>query len=110
MKIDFNNVLPMFMPSVQWTLPGSGTDRERYDNLEILDGTEKPTFEQIEQWQLEYESYQSSTEYQRLRKSEYPSIEDMVPALWERVVEGRPEYSDSLEEERQAIKAKYPKP
>lgn len=48
--------------------------------------------------------------YDERRRAEYPPTDEMVVALWERVVEGRPEASDALEARRQAVKAKYPKP
>ena len=44
------------------------------------------------------------------RESEYPSIKDMTVALWERIVEDRPEASDAIEVERQRVKEKYPDP
>ena len=52
---------------------------------------------------------QDATEYQRNRKAEYPSIEELVVALWENVVEERAASVISLEATRQAIKTKYPK-
>lgn len=45
-----------------------------------------------------------------LRAKEYPSTVALVVALWERVVEGRPEASDALQTQREAVKDKYPKP
>lgn len=44
------------------------------------------------------------------RFNEYPPESELLIALWENVVEGRPEASQALEVKRQAIKAKYPKP
>lgn len=43
------------------------------------------------------------------RMAEYPSLEELNVALWEKVVEGRSEAAEALEARRQAIKAKYPK-
>ena len=43
------------------------------------------------------------------RKAEYPSIDELVVALWEGVVEERMAAVTSLEGKRQAVKAKYPK-
>lgn len=48
--------------------------------------------------------------YAELRAREYPSTEALVVALWEREVEGRPEAAERLQEQRSAVKAKYPKP
>ena len=52
---------------------------------------------------------QAATQYQRDRAAEYPSIEALVVALWEGVVEERMAAVTQLEALRQAVKAKYPK-
>jgi hypothetical protein len=52
----------------------------------------------------------NATQYQRDRASEYPSIEALVVALWEGVVEERMAAVTALEAIRQEIKARYPKP
>lgn len=48
--------------------------------------------------------------YAELRAREYPPVEALVVALWERDVEGRPEAAAKLQEQREAIKRKYPAP
>ncbi len=48
--------------------------------------------------------------YKELRKAEYPSTEDLVVALWEKVAENNPTPFDDLQSKRVAIKAKYPNP
>ena len=57
------------------------------------------------EWQAEYDAQ----EYARNRQAEYPSIDDLIVALWENVVEERAASVVSIESKRQAIKAKYPK-
>ncbi len=47
--------------------------------------------------------------YADKRRSEYPSIDELVVALWEGVVEERMASVTRLEGVRQAIKQKYPK-
>ena len=47
--------------------------------------------------------------YDEKRKAEYPSIDSLVVALWEGVVEERMASVTTLEGLRQAIKTKYPK-
>ena len=47
--------------------------------------------------------------YKEQRTEEYPSINDLVVALWENVVEERAASVIALEAKRQEIKAKYPK-
>lgn len=57
----------------------------------------------------EAKALQDATEYQRLRQSCYPSSEELMAALWEHVIEGRPEAAKALQARRLAVKAKYPK-
>ena len=47
--------------------------------------------------------------YDQKRKAEYPSINELVVALWEGVVEERMASVTKLEGLRQAVKTKYPK-
>jgi hypothetical protein len=53
---------------------------------------------------------QDATQYKRDRQAEYPSIDELVVAMWEGVVEERMASVTALEGLRQAVKAKYPKP
>jgi hypothetical protein len=55
--------------------------------------------------QAEYDS----KAYARNRQAEYPSLDELVVALWEGVVEERMASVTALEGLRQAIKTKYPK-
>ena len=48
-------------------------------------------------------------DYERSRQQEYPFINDLIVALWEKIVEDRPDSATALEVERQAIKEKYRK-
>ena len=57
------------------------------------------------EWQAEYDSQ----EYARNRQAEYPSLDELVVALWEGVVEERMASVTALEALRQAVKTKYPK-
>ncbi|NBU69994.1 MAG: hypothetical protein EBS53_00870 [Bacteroidetes bacterium] len=53
---------------------------------------------------------QDNRTYSEKRLAEYPDLEELTIALWEKVMEGRPEAAEALEARRQGIKAKYPKP
>lgn len=55
--------------------------------------------------QAEYDSQA----YSRNRQAEYPSLDDLIVALWENVVEERASAVVALESVRQAVKTKYPK-
>ena len=50
-----------------------------------------------------------TTPYDKKRKEEYPSLDELIVALWEGVVEERMASVTKLEIKRQAVKAKYPK-
>ncbi len=67
------------------------------------------TGEQIETKQAELQAEYDSQEYARNRQAEYPTINELVVALWEGVVEERMASVTALEGLRQAVKAKYPK-
>tara|TARA_R110002126_G_scaffold11035_1_gene50303 strand:- start:594 stop:1130 length:537 start_codon:yes stop_codon:yes gene_type:complete len=47
--------------------------------------------------------------YMSERANVYPSQDEITIALWEAVVEGRPEAKDALEIKRQAVKVRFPK-
>ena len=72
-------------------------------NLVAVD--EVKVSDELTRLQAEYDAQ----EYARNRQAEYPSINDLIVALWENVVEERAASVISLEATRQAIKAKYPK-
>ena len=55
--------------------------------------------------QAEYDAQ----EYARKRQAEYPSINDLIVALWENVIEERAASVIELEAKRQDVKTKYPK-
>ena len=67
------------------------------------------TGEQIETKQAELQAEYDSQEYARNRQAEYPSIDELVVALWEGVVEERMASVTRLEGLRQAVKTRYPK-
>ena len=96
-----------FTPEIDFSLQddGDGTYIRSW-----MSGSPQPSEAEIEtahsEWQAEYDSQ----EYARLRKPEYPSINELVVGLWEATVEDRPEASIALEIKRQQIKIKYPKP
>jgi hypothetical protein len=70
----------------------------------------QPTVPEIEAAHTEWQSEFDAQAYARNRQAEYPSINDLIVALWENVVEERASAVVSLEADRQAVKTKYPKP
>ena len=81
-----------------------------YANLVIHGDQEKPTQEHLESELASMQEEYDAQEYARNRQAEYPSINDLIVALWENVVEERASAVVSLEADRQAVKTKYPKP
>ena len=65
--------------------------------------------DQITAKEIELQAEHDSQEYARNRQTEYPSIDDLVVAMWEGGVEERMASVTRLEGLRQAIKTKYPK-
>ena len=87
-------------------------DFRLYDNsdgngqqIEWLSNQPQPSESEIAVGQAAWDAQ----EYARNRQTEYPSIDELVVALWEGVVEERMAAVTSLEGKRQAVKAKYPK-
>ena len=97
-----------FEPGVDFELQdksdGKGTFMAQW-----MSASPQPSNAEIEaahnEWQAEYDSQ----EYARKRQAEYPSLNELIVALWENVVEERAASVVSIESKRQAIKAKYPK-
>ena len=87
----------------------SDSKNKAYANLVIHGDQEKPTQEFLESELARLQSEHDAQEYARNRQAEYPSIDDLIVALWENVVEERAASVVSIESKRQAIKAKYPK-
>ena len=69
----------------------------------------RPSEAEIETAHSEWQAEFDAQEYARNRKSEYPSLDELIVALWENVVEERAASIVELESLRQAVKARYPK-
>lgn len=69
----------------------------------------QPSVAEIEASHAEWQAERDTQEYARNRKAEYPSIDELVVALWEGVVEERMASVTALEILRQGVKTKYPK-
>jgi hypothetical protein len=69
----------------------------------------QPTQAEIDAEITRLQAEHNATQYQRDRQAEYPSIDELIVALWEGVVEERMASVTALEGRRQAIKEKYPK-
>ena len=90
-----------FTPNEDFVLQDDGAGPYIY---EWLSNEDRPTLTDIEIAATEHEN-----DHTWKRKAEYPSIDELVVALWEGVVEERMAAVTSLEGKRQAVKTKYPK-
>ena len=70
---------------------------------------EEETARDAEETQAGVEKAAHDADHTWKRKAEYPSIDELIVALWENVVEERTASVISLETKRQAVKTKYPK-
>ena len=70
----------------------------------------QPSAEAVETARLEWQADYDSKAYARNRQAEYPSMDEIVVALWEAVIEERMASSIDLQGKRAAVKDKYPKP
>lgn len=96
-----------FKPGVDFSLRNDGGDTY----IEFWhSASPQPTEAEIEQAWSEHLAEYNANAYAREREAEYPRIEEMIVALWEQVVEGRPEAAQSLEAKRQVVKQAHPKP
>ena len=96
------DALQTLTPGAQWVLTG-----DEYSGLEWLDESqEQPTEEALlaeaERLQAEWDAL----EYQRLRKPEYPPIEDYIDGI----VKGDEAQMQAYIDACLAVKEKYPKP
>jgi len=86
-------------PEIKFTYLG-----DDYNTLQILSDHEKPTQEEIESAKIIAQQKIDNTYYKIQRQQEYPSIEELVVALYDE------EDKQAIIEKRAAVKAKYPKP
>ena len=89
--------LESLTPNSNWVLRG--------DELEWLDTEQtQPSDAEITQEIARLQAEYDAQEYARLRKAEYPSIEELVVALYDT------DDKTAIDEKRAEIKLKYPKP
>ena len=87
-----------------YALVGGAITQKADGEIDYNDGQTPPTEEQIQAKLAELQAEYDSKQYQRDRKQEYPSIEELVVALYDEKDKA------SIIERRNAVKAKYPKP
>jgi len=100
--MNIGNALHSLRPGSEWAVRGN--DIEWLDKYQT-----QPSPSEIDEEIVRLQTEYDAQEYERSRKAEYPSIDDLVVALWEGVVEERMSAVTALESKRQAVKTKYPK-
>jgi hypothetical protein len=108
-------------PNEPWAVVG---DPENYSNLkwgssecatsgihyDMKETVPKPTESQLQiLWNTKYEREYENSLIAIKRFQEYPPINDLIVALWEKIIEGRDYKCDELQNQRTQIKEKYPK-
>lgn len=85
--------------------------------LKKINGVEVPMsqaeiddYNERERLHNERKAMEAKTAYARARQAEYPTIEEMVVAMWEAEMEQNVDAMEALQAKRLAVKAKYPKP
>lgn len=69
-----------------------------------------PSLAEIEAKRVELLPLEVEAERVKSYRSEGVTIDAMIVALWEKLVENRPEAADALQSKRISVKAKHPKP
>jgi hypothetical protein len=106
-EIDFGEVMHRFYAGRQYGVRGPN-----YEDISWMEiGEPMPSRELLaEKWEtIAEETRLRKIAQQRSTPGEYPSKDEILVALWEMVVEDRPEKAQALQARREEIKAKYPK-
>lgn len=105
--IDFGEVMHKFYAGRQYGVRGPN-----YEDITWLESEPMPSREELaEKWEeIKAEVILRRVAQARSAPGRYPSKDDMIVALWEMVVENRPEFAQELQERRQEVKTQYPKP
>lgn len=93
-----------------YALVGGAITQKADGEIDYHDGQTPPTEEVIQAKLAELQAEYDAQAYARNRQQNYPNTDDLIVALWEKVMEGRGESADALEVKRQEIKTANPKP
>lgn len=105
-EVDFGEVMHKFYAGRLYGVRGPG-----YEDITWMEPGPKPSKEELlSKWEtIKEEVRLRRISQQRSTPGEFPSKDELLIALWEKVVEGRSESADRLQARRLEIKAKYPK-
>ena len=105
-EIDFGEVMHKFYAGRQYGVLGPN-----YEDITWLEEVPKPSREELAAKWDEIKDVVKLRKLHNVRSApgEYPSKDDLIVALWEMVVENKPEMAQALQAKRIEIKNKYPK-
>lgn len=105
-EVDFGEVMHKFYAGKLYGVKGP-----KYEDITWMESSPKPSPEELmEKWELiKGEVKANKIAQARSCPGKYPSKEDLVVALWEMVVEERPEYAQKLQQIRESVKLEFPK-
>jgi len=95
--VDYGEVMHKYYAGRQYGVRGPN-----YEDITWMESTPMPSREElIEKWQIIKEAVRlRRVAEKRTIPGEYPSKDDMIVALWEMVVENRPETAQALQQRR----------
>jgi hypothetical protein len=104
--IDLGEVMHKFYAGKLYGVKGP-----RYEDITWMESTPKPSVEELsEKWeQIKDEVKNRKIAELRSCPGKYPSKDDLIVALWEMVVENKPEYVEKLQNIREKVKSEFPK-
>ena len=105
-EVDYGEVMHTFYAGRQYGVRGPN-----YEDITWLEATPMPTRDELE---AKWEEIKENVAIKRISQlraipGNYPSKDDLIVALWEMVVEGRPESAQALQARREEIKTQYPR-
>jgi hypothetical protein len=105
--VDFGEVMHKFYAGRQYGVRGPN-----YEDITWLESDPMPSREELlTKWETIKDAVTARKVAEaRSTPGNYPSKDEMIVALWELVVENRPETADALQARRAEIKALFPKP
>lgn len=107
MDVDYGEVMHRFYAGRQYGVRGP-----RYEDISWFEDSPQPSAEELAVlWeQIKEEVTLKRVQQRRATPGNYPSRDEMIVALWEMVVENRPETAQALQAKREQIKQQFPKP
>lgn len=105
-EVDFGEVMHHFYAGRQYGVVGPN-----YEDINWFEDEPLPSKdEMLLLWEQIKDKVTTKKIYDaRSIPGNYPSKEDLIIALWEMVVENRPEYAQQLQQRRLEIKTQFPK-